>query len=212
MNRCRTKGVKERRRAERFLKPDRRVADLPSRACPFIRKMDETRLTACNYRHGPRETKWRGLTGRSDVQGLDPHAAPGRLPRELLCRNRQSTLPFERAREGLTKRDPAANRRPTSSKSNCTLMPLIKMATAARRARVGSTNTIRRALLAAGVPLVTLSPGVYAVEEDELNRFLAKRREEPAAPPPPKPRPQPGTEQTPAGPSGSKPKSHKRRQ
>jgi len=91
-------------------------------------------------------------------------------------------------------------------------MPLIKMATAARRARMGSTNTIRRALNAAGVPLVTLSPGVFAVEEQDLDRFLESRHDAPAAPPRPKPRPRPAGEQNPAGTSGSKPKSRKRRQ
>lgn len=90
-------------------------------------------------------------------------------------------------------------------------MPLIKMATAARRARVGSTNTIRRALVAAGVPLVTLSPGVFAVEEEDLNRFLKNRQNEPAPPPPPKPRPRPSGEHGSAGASQSKPKSRGRR-
>ena len=89
-------------------------------------------------------------------------------------------------------------------------MPLIKMATAARRARVGSTNTIRRALTAAGIPLVTLSPGVYAVEEADLNRFLENRQNEPPAPPPAKPRPRPVGEHG-AGGSGSKPRVDKRR-
>jgi hypothetical protein len=51
-------------------------------------------------------------------------------------------------------------------------MALIKMAQAARRAGAGSTNTIRRALQAAGVPLVAESPGSYLVEEVDLNRFL----------------------------------------
>ncbi|MFN3649751.1 MAG: hypothetical protein ACK47B_09220 [Armatimonadota bacterium] len=72
-------------------------------------------------------------------------------------------------------------------------MPLIKMATAARRARVGSANTIRRALLQAGVPLVTLSPGVFAVEEADLNRFLQQQQDEPPTPRP-KPRPRPSNQ------------------
>src|SRR5438128_239166 len=59
------------------------------------------------------------------------------------------------------------------------LMPLIKMAAAARRARMGSSNTISRALRAAGVPLVTVSPGVFAVEEQDLERFLRSRQEDP---------------------------------
>ena len=54
-------------------------------------------------------------------------------------------------------------------------MAIIKMAAAARRAHAGSVNTIRRALQAAGVPLVVLSPGVYAIEEEDLSRFLASR-------------------------------------
>lgn len=83
-------------------------------------------------------------------------------------------------------------------------MPLIKMATAARRARVGSTNTIRRALVAAGVPLVTLAPGEFAVEEEDLNRFLATRREAPVGEPPPKARPKP------AGPDPTTDKSRKK--
>lgn len=53
-------------------------------------------------------------------------------------------------------------------------MALIKMAQAARRAGAGSTNAIRRALRAAGVPLVVESPGNYLVEEGDLNRFLAE--------------------------------------
>jgi len=81
---------------------------------------------------------------------------------------------------------------------------------------MGSANTVRRALSAAGVPLVTLSPGVFAVEEHHLNRFLLNRQEEPAVVPPPKPRsrPRPKTagQHNPAGTSGSKAKSHKRRQ
>lgn len=54
-------------------------------------------------------------------------------------------------------------------------MALIKMGAAARRAGAGSTNTIRRALVAAGIELVVLSPGEYAVEEDDLNLFLQNR-------------------------------------
>ena len=64
-------------------------------------------------------------------------------------------------------------------------MALIKMGAAARRAGAGSTNTIRRALGAAGIPLVEIAPGNYAVEEDDLNRFLQAR--EPEAPTRPKP-------------------------
>jgi len=85
-------------------------------------------------------------------------------------------------------------------------MPLIKMATAARRARVGSANTIRRALVAAGVPLVTLSPGVFMVEESDLERFLRDRQELPAAPRPVT-RPKSAGTPDPAG----KPKGSKRR-
>lgn len=66
-------------------------------------------------------------------------------------------------------------------------MALIKMAAAARRAHAGSANTIRRALLAAGVQLAVLSPGEYAVEEEDLSRFLANRAAEPPADPPKKP-------------------------
>ena len=57
-------------------------------------------------------------------------------------------------------------------------MPLVKLAKAARRARMGSVNSVRRALVAAGVPLVTISPGEMAVEEADLNRFLVERVEE----------------------------------
>jgi hypothetical protein len=39
-----------------------------------------------------------------------------------------------------------------------------------------------------GVPRVTLSPGVFAVEEADLTRFLVQQQNEPDAPPP-KPRP-----------------------
>jgi ribosomal protein L12E/L44/L45/RPP1/RPP2 len=88
-------------------------------------------------------------------------------------------------------------------------MPLIKMGTAARRARVGSTNTIRRALNAAGVPLVTLSPGVLAVEEQDLDRFLRNRHDEPVNAPPPKARPKAPV--NPAEATGRKPKTNKRR-
>lgn len=90
-------------------------------------------------------------------------------------------------------------------------MALIKMGTAARRARAGSTNTIGRALRAAGVPLVTLSPGVWAVEEADLDRFLRNRQEETAPQPRSVTRPKTaGTYSPPAG-SGGKPKSRKRR-
>ena len=68
-------------------------------------------------------------------------------------------------------------------------MALIKMAAAARRARVGSANTITRALRAAGVTLVPLPTGGFGVEEQDLDRFLRTREEEPApAPRPPRPR------------------------
>lgn len=90
-------------------------------------------------------------------------------------------------------------------------MPLIKMATAARRARMGSTNTTCRALRAAGVPLVTLSPGVFAVEEEDLNRFLRNRQEEALAPPP-VPRPAAPKKYSPPVTSEGKPKRAKRRQ
>jgi hypothetical protein len=91
-------------------------------------------------------------------------------------------------------------------------MPLIKMATAARRARMGSTNTIARALRAAGVPLATLSPGVFAVEEEDLNRFLRNREEEKLAPPPPVTRPKPSGTYSPPITSEGRPKRPKRRQ
>lgn len=90
-------------------------------------------------------------------------------------------------------------------------MPLIKMGTAARRARAGSTNTLRRALTAAGIPLVTLSSGVWAVEEADLDRFLNSPQEKPArasAEARPKSAGQPG----PAGTTISKSGSRKRRQ
>ena len=86
-------------------------------------------------------------------------------------------------------------------------MPLIKMATAARRARLGSTKAIRRALTTAGVPMVTLSPGEFAVEEADLNRFLTSQQAQPAEAPRPKPRPAPG----PAEDAAAKPKKAKRR-
>lgn len=91
-------------------------------------------------------------------------------------------------------------------------MPLIKMGTAARRARAGSTNTIRRALMAAGIPLVTLSPGVWAVEEADLERFLQSQQERPSAPPPPKPRPNPGASPISAEAAAKKARAQKRRQ
>jgi hypothetical protein len=86
-------------------------------------------------------------------------------------------------------------------------MALIKMGTAARRARAGSTNTLRRALLAAGVPLVTLSPGTWAVEEQDLNRFLETREHQLPAPPPKKP-----WTPTPPASTAGKTKTRKRRQ
>ena len=61
-------------------------------------------------------------------------------------------------------------------------MPLVKLAKAARRARMGSVNSIRRALVAAGIPLVTMSPGEMAVDEADLNRFLVERLESAPAP------------------------------
>ena len=71
-------------------------------------------------------------------------------------------------------------------------MPLVKLAAAARRARMGSVTAIRRALAAAGVPLVAVSPGVMGVEEADLNRFLAERLDAapsgPAAEPPSTPK------------------------
>lgn len=91
-------------------------------------------------------------------------------------------------------------------------MPLIKMGTAARRAKAGSTNTIRRALNAAGIPLVTLSPGVWAVEEADLNRFLSSQPEKPARALAAESRPKPADQHGPAGTSASKPGSRKRRQ
>jgi hypothetical protein len=53
-------------------------------------------------------------------------------------------------------------------------MALIKMAAAARKAGAGSANTIRRALQAAGVPLIAESPGNFLVDEEDLVRFLAE--------------------------------------
>jgi hypothetical protein len=61
-------------------------------------------------------------------------------------------------------------------------MPLIKMAAAARRAHMGSLNAARRALRAAGIPIVTISPGEYAVEEADLERFLQSPRSEALVP------------------------------
>jgi len=60
------------------------------------------------------------------------------------------------------------------------------MGAAARRAKAGSTSTIRRDLLAAGIPLTMLSPGTYAVEEEDLKRFLQNRQEASAESKPPK--------------------------
>lgn len=89
-------------------------------------------------------------------------------------------------------------------------MSLIKMGTAARRARMGSTKAISRALRAAGVPLVTLSPGVFAVEEEGLDRFLRNQQDEPAATPS-TPRPKTPTKYHPISGSAGKPKKNKRR-
>lgn len=90
-------------------------------------------------------------------------------------------------------------------------MSLIKMGTAARRARMGSTTAISRALRAAGVPLTALSPGVFAVEEEDLNRFLRARQEDPGAMQPPAARPKrSGKPHVPEA-SGPKPKPRKRR-
>lgn len=91
-------------------------------------------------------------------------------------------------------------------------MPLIKLATAARRARMGSVTAVRRALVAAGVPLVTLSPGEFAVEEADLSRFLERRHEEPAPAPPPKRRPKPADGLDPPSPPAYKVRSRRRRQ
>lgn len=85
-------------------------------------------------------------------------------------------------------------------------MPLIKAATAARRARMGSVTAILRALRAAGIPLVSLSPGEWAVEEADLERFLRNREEAPADAPKPKPAWRPLT----AGQPTSKPKKKRR--
>ena len=90
-------------------------------------------------------------------------------------------------------------------------MPLIKMGPAARRARMGSATTISRALRAAGVTLVTLSPGVFAVEEADLKRFLQLRQEAPPAAPP-KPRPKPTESNAVTDGSTKKPAVRKRRQ
>ncbi len=86
------------------------------------------------------------------------------------------------------------------------------MGTAARRARFGSTNTLRRALNAAGVPLVFLSPGVFAVEEADLARFIQHRQDEPPAAPKPKPRPMPADQHGQGQPAAGRPGSRKRRQ
>ncbi len=91
-------------------------------------------------------------------------------------------------------------------------MPLIKLATAARRARLGSITAIGRALRAAGVPLVALSPGVFAVDEADLKRFLQTRPDKAVAPPRPEDRPAPSAKQNPSVVSTGKPKSNKRRQ
>lgn len=55
-------------------------------------------------------------------------------------------------------------------------MPLIKLAAAARKARMGSVTAMRRALVAAGVPVVSPSPGEWAVEQADLERYLAEPR------------------------------------
>jgi hypothetical protein len=65
-------------------------------------------------------------------------------------------------------------------------MALVKMAAAARRAKMGSTKTIRRDLMAAGIPVTMLSPGTFAVEEVDLDRFLKNRQEVDAQPPAPR--------------------------
>jgi hypothetical protein len=61
-------------------------------------------------------------------------------------------------------------------------MALLKMGTAARRAGAGSTKTIRRALVDAGIPLVEPEPGVWSVEEADLERFLRERPDRSAEP------------------------------
>ena len=65
-------------------------------------------------------------------------------------------------------------------------MALVKMAAAARRAKLGSTKTIRRDLMAAGIPVTMLSPGTFAVEEEDLERFLQNRQDVNTQPAPPK--------------------------
>jgi hypothetical protein len=92
------------------------------------------------------------------------------------------------------------------------IMGLIKMATAARRARMGSANTILRALRSAGVPVVALSPGVFGVQDDDLHRFLQSRRDTTVAAPRPANRPADSGMQKPAGGSVGRQKTRKRRQ
>ena len=62
-------------------------------------------------------------------------------------------------------------------------MPLIKLAAAARKAHMGSVTTARKALQAAGIPIVTISPGEYGVEEADLEGFLASPPPSPVAAP-----------------------------
>jgi hypothetical protein len=89
-------------------------------------------------------------------------------------------------------------------------MPYVKLATAARRARMGSVTAIRRALVAAGAPLVTLSPGVVAVDESDLDGFLAARNSAPKEPAKPI-GPSPSEGASSSGPMARK-KARKRRQ
>jgi hypothetical protein len=90
-------------------------------------------------------------------------------------------------------------------------MALIKMGAAARRAHAGSTKTLGQALRAAGVPLVTLSPGTFAVEEADLERFLRNREEARVTGAAPEVKAKRAAPSPPAGSPTARSKSHKRR-
>jgi hypothetical protein len=54
-------------------------------------------------------------------------------------------------------------------------MALIGMAEAAKRAKVSGAKAIRTALQNAGIPLVTISQRAFAVEEADLEAYIASR-------------------------------------
>lgn len=72
---------------------------------------------------------------------------------------------------------------------------------------MGSVNTISKALRAAGVTLVPLPTGGFAVEEQDLDRFLRTREEAP----PPVPRPKRPHRPIPPESLANTPKTKKRR-